>query len=240
MTIKLGILGFGGRMGQLLVAEAVKRRDCQLSSLYWRQSRDDVSLPSQCLVSQNLDAVLAACDVAIEFTTPDAAAVFATHAALQNKPLVSGTTGLQPEQQNAIIAAAAKIPVLQAPNTSLSLAVTKQLVTLAARLLRDQDYDVGITDWHHRHKKDAPSGTAKALGQAVLAGNPAAPLSYAAQRLGAIVGEHETLFAGQGEILRIHHSVTDRGIFARGALTAALWLQKKKPGLYSMNDVLGL
>lgn len=240
MTLRIGILGFGGRMGQLLVTEALQRKDCRLTALYWRQKRDDVVLPPDCLVSNDLDAVLAASDVVIEFTTPDAASVFVAHAVKQNKPLVSGTTGLSAEQQAAFNAAAQKIPLLQASNTSLSLAVTKQLVTLAAKLLRGQDYDIGITDLHHRHKKDAPSGTAKALGSAVLAGNPDATPTYAAQRLGYIVGEHETIFAGQGEILRIQHSVTDRAIFARGALTAAAWLHGKTPGLYGMNDVLGI
>ena len=240
MTLRVGILGFGGRMGQLLVTEALQRRDCKLSALYWRQHREGVLLPPDCMVSNDLDAVIAACDVVIEFTTPDAAAIFATHAARQRKPLVSGTTGLHAEQQEAIKAAAQKIPLLQAPNTSLSLAVAKQLATLAARLLRGHDYDIGINDLHHRHKKDSPSGTAKALGSAVVAGNPDAHPVFAGQRLGSVVGEHDVIFAGQGEVLRIQHSVTDRAIFARGALAAATWLHDKKPGLYSMNDFLGI
>ncbi len=240
MTLRVGILGFGGRMGQLLVAESLQRDDIQLAALYWRQQHDGVVLPADCLVSNDLDAVLAACDVAIEFTTPEAAAVFASHAAKLNRPLVSGTTGLNAEQQGALTAAARKIPLLQAPNTSLSLAVTKQLATLAAKLLRGQGYDVGINDLHHRHKKDSPSGTAKALGGAVVTGDPDARPVFAGQRLGSVVGEHEVIFAGQGEILRIQHSVTDRAIFARGALAAAAWLHGKKPSLYSMNDVLGI
>ncbi|MGB4100359.1 MAG: 4-hydroxy-tetrahydrodipicolinate reductase [Alphaproteobacteria bacterium] len=240
MTLRIGILGFGGRMGQLLVAEAAQCADIHLATLYWRQQRAGVVLPQDCLVSHDLDAVLAACDVAIEFTTPDAAAVFATHAARFGKPLVSGTTGLNAEQQATLAAAAKKIPLLQAPNTSLSLTVARQVTTLAAQLLRGHGYDVGINDLHHRHKKDAPSGTAKALGNAVNAGDPDARPVYAGQRLGSIVGEHEVIFAGQGEVLRIQHSVTDRAIFARGALAAAAWLHGKKPGFYSMNDVLGI
>lgn len=240
MTLKIGILGFGGRMGQLLVDATLAHPRCQLAALYWRQTKAGVELPPNCLVSNDLDAVIAASDVVIEFTTPEAAAVFAAHTAQRGKALVTGTTGLQPGQQDIIVASSRQIPVLQAPNTSLSLAVAKQVTALAAKLLAAHDYDVGVTDWHHKHKKDAPSGTAKALGAAVTAGNPKAQPVYAAQRLGNIVGEHEVMFAGDGEILTLHHSVTDRAIFARGALSAALWLHGKPAGLYGMNDVLGL
>lgn len=240
MTVKIGILGFGGRMGQLLVQEALAHPRCTLAALYWRQQKEGVPLPADCLVSNDLDAVLQACDVAIEFTTPDAAAVFATHAAKLGKPLVTGTTGMNEAQQSAIVAASQKSAVMQAPNTSLSLAVARQMTTLATRLLANHGYDIGINDWHHKHKKDAPSGTAKALGAAVTAGNPAITPTYAALRLGNIVGEHEVMFAGSGEILTIHHSVTNRAIFAQGALAAALWLKDKQPGLYTMQDVLGV
>ncbi len=240
MTVKIGILGFGGRMGQLLVQETLTHPDCSLAALYWRQQKEGVALPANCVVSNDLDAVLQASDAVIEFTTPDAAVVFANHAAKIGKPLVTGTTGLNETQQAAIVAASKQTAVLQAPNTSLSLAVARQMTTLAARLLANHGYDIGINDWHHRHKKDAPSGTAKALGAAVTAGNPAITPTYSALRLGNIVGEHEVMFAGDGEILTIHHSVTNRAIFARGALAAALWLKDKKAGLYTMQDVLGV
>lgn len=240
MTLRIGILGFGGRMGQLLVDSTLAHPRCQLAALYWRQTKIGVELPPNCLVSNDLDAVIDASDVVIEFTTPEAAAVFAAHTAQRGKALVTGTTGLQTAQQDVIVAASRQIPVLQAPNTSLSLAVAKQVTALAAKLLAAHDYDIGVTDWHHKHKKDAPSGTAKALGAAVTAGNPKAQPVYAAQRLGNIVGEHEVMFAGDGEILTLHHSVTDRAIFARGALSAALWLHGRPVGLYGMGDVLNL
>jgi 4-hydroxy-tetrahydrodipicolinate reductase len=240
VTVKIGILGFGGRMGQLLVQEALAHPYCELAALYWREQKTGVALPSNCLVSNDLDAVIAASDVVIEFTTPEAAAVFATHSAQLGKRIVSGTTGLTPEQQTKITAAATHTAVLQAPNTSLSLAVAKQMTTLAARLLASHGYDIGINDWHHKHKKDSPSGTAKALGVAIHAGNPTATVNYSAQRLGNIVGEHQVMFVGDGEILTLNHSVTDRAIFARGAIAAALWLHGKPHGLYGMNDVLGL
>jgi 4-hydroxy-tetrahydrodipicolinate reductase len=238
VSLKVGILGFGGRMGQLLVDATLAHPRCQLAALYWRQTKDGVQLPPECLVSNDLDAVIDASDVVIEFTTPEAAVVFATHTARRGKALVTGTTGLTPQQQGIISTAAQQTAVLQAPNTSLSLAVAKQVTTLAAKLLAAHGYEVGVTDWHHKHKKDAPSGTAKALGAAVVAGNPLAHPTYAAQRLGNIVGEHEVMFAGDGEILTLHHSVTDRAIFARGALAAALWVRGKPAGLYGMGDVL--
>ena len=117
----------------------------------------------------------------------------------------------------------------------------KQVVTLAAKLLKDHDYDISILDRHHRMKKDAPSGTAKTLGEAVLAGNKNSKQpAYSDIRAGAIVGEHEVSFVGQGETISLQHSVTDRDIFAHGAIEADLWVTSKAPGLYSMDDVLGV
>ena len=163
-------------------------------------------------------------------------------AAKHKKPFVCGVTGLEPRRALEVIKqAATKIPVLYAPNTSLSLAVMKQVTALAAKLLGTFDYDVSILDEHHRMKKDAPSGTARTLGEAVLRGNGGKKTpSYAAVRAGAIVGEHEVAFVGQGEIIRLRHSVTDRRIFARGAVQAALWLHGKPAGFYGMEDVLGI
>jgi len=240
VTTKIGILGFTGRMGQLLVQETLARPDCEIAALYWREEKAGFAVPANCLVSTDLDTVIAASDVLIEFTTPESSATFAAAIARQGKKLVTGTTGLDAPQQTTILAAAQQTAILQAPNTSLSLAVAKQMATLAAKLLAGHGYDVGINDAHHKHKKDSPSGTAKALGAAVSAGDSTIQPHYAAQRLGNIVGEHQVLFVGDGEILAINHSVTDRAIFARGALAAAAWLTGKPAGLYGMNDVLGL
>jgi 4-hydroxy-tetrahydrodipicolinate reductase len=237
---RLAILGFGGRMGQLLVQEALRSPRCRLAALYWREQRADLTLPPNCLVSQDLEAVIAAADIIIEFTLPEASVIFARTAAKLGKPLVSGTTGLSAEQQAEIAKAAQSIPLLQAPNTSLSLAVARRAVTLMARLLKDHAYDLGINDWHHREKRDAPSGTAKALAAASLQGNPALAPHYSAQRLGHIVGEHQVMFVGEGESLMLQHSVTDRAIFARGAIAAALWLQSQPKGLHTMDTMLGL
>ena len=223
--VKIGILGISGRMGQAIAAEIATREDCVLAG---GAGRD------------NVDAVMAASDVVIDFTSPDATPELARRAAKLGKPFMSGTTGLG-EGIKVLQEAAAKIPVFYAPNTSLSLAATKQIVTLAAKLLNGFDYDIAIHDEHHRMKKDAPSGTALALGQAVAVGNGGTKKpSYSAVRSGSIVGEHEVSFVGHDEVIRIHHSVTDRRVFARGALQAALWLHDKPKGFYGMDDLLKL
>jgi 4-hydroxy-tetrahydrodipicolinate reductase len=238
--LKIGILGHAGRMAQLLAQAVQENPHCALAALYSRGAQADKPAVPDCVVSNDLAAVMAASDVLIEFTTPAAAIIFAEAAAAQGKPLVSGTTGLDVVQQQAIEQAARHTALLQAANTSLSLAVTKRLAQLAAQLLAGADYDVGINDLHHRFKQDAPSGTAKALGAAVQNGNPTCTPHYAAQRLGYVVGEHQVVFAGHGEVLTISHSVTDRAIFARGAVRAACWLHGQPAGFYGMDDMMKL
>ena len=240
MSVRIGILGYTGRMGQEIAAEVAQRVGCVLAGGLVRDvtrvtPRDGV------LFSTRADEVMAVSDVVIDFTLAEATTAFVQQAVACGKPLICGTTGLGADAIAALKKAGQTIPVLYAPNTSLSLAAMKQITTLAARLLGGLDYDVAIVDEHHRMKKDAPSGTATALGNAVLAGNEGQKQpSYAAIRAGSIVGEHEVIFAGQGETIRLRHSVTDRRIFARGAVDAALWLQDKPAGFYGMDDVLGL
>lgn len=205
-----------------------------------RQGRDDVStLSSGLLITSDADKLFPACSVLIDFSSAEALPATLSHALKHHKPLVVGITGLSAELQQRLKDAAQRIPILYASNTSLSLVVMKRLVQQAAQLLRDHDYDIAILDRHHRFKKDAPSGTAKTLGEAVLAGNQGQrEPSYAAIRAGYIVGDHEVLFTGHGETISLQHSVTDRDIFARGAVSAALWLADKPAGLYRMDDVL--
>lgn len=238
---RVGLLGYGGRMGQLIADEIASHEFCTLSGGVVRSLNPDMQKPEGALLTAKADEVMAISDVVIDFTTAEATPEHARLAMAHGKAFMSGTTGLDAVGVEALKQAAQHIPVLYAPNTSLSLAATKQIVTLAAKLLAHFDYDVAILDEHHRMKKDAPSGTAKALGVAVTSGNGGAKQpSYAAIRAGHIVGEHEVSFVGEGEIIRIHHSVADRRIFARGALQAALWLAKKPKGYYSMDDVLGI
>lgn len=239
--IRVGILGYNGRMGQLIAEQAMANETCILAGGADREINAKTKKHEGVLVATNPDEVIAISDVVIDFTSADSTPEHARRAAAHGKAFMSGTTGISAEGAAVLKKAAEQIPLLYAPNTSLSLAATKRIVSLAAKLLGKFDYDVAILDEHHNRKKDAPSGTALALGEAVMVGNGGAKHpSYAAIRAGYIVGEHETIFAGDGEIIRIHHSVTDRSIFARGALQAALWLAGKSKGFYGMDDVLGL
>ncbi len=154
------------------------------------------------LITSSAADLIDASDVLIDFTTAGAVSEFARLAAAKGKAFMCGTTGLSAETHKTLKQAAAKIPVLYASNTSVSLTALKQVAELTAKLLANFDYDIAIIDEHHRMKKDAPSGTAKTLGEAVLRGNGGKKKpEYAAIRAGSIVGEHEVIFAGQGEVI---------------------------------------
>ena len=209
------------------------------------------------MVTSDLPRALEAADVALDFSS--AAATRANLAACRaaRKPLLTGTTGFAAELEGAFAAAARDIPLLVAANTSLGVTLLLELVRIAARTL-PTSFDIDVLDMHHRSKPDAPSGTALALGAAALgsaarearqaaasAAGPAAgkphregEVGFASMRAGDIVGEHTVLFAGPGEALSLTHRATDRGVFARGALAAALWLQSRPPGRYTMHDLL--
>lgn len=240
MSIRLGIIGFAGRMGQAIARAAQEHPEATLVGGTDRAFSPELKASYGTLfLSEKAEDLFPKCDVVIDFSSPSITANLARLAAQQNKAFMCGTTGLDESAKTALKEAAQKVPVLYATNTSLSLVVMKQLVRMAAQLLRDQDYDISILDKHHRMKKDAPSGTAKTLGEFVIAGNEGKhEPSYAAIRAGFIVGEHEVQYSGQGEIITLSHSVTDRGVFARGAVQAGLWLNGKAPSLYSMDDVL--
>ena len=239
--IRIGLLGYAGRMGQLIADEIAQRDDCVLVGGTVRHVPTDAPKTQGLLITPHADEVIALSDVIIDFSVAEATPAHIQKTLAHKKPVVVGVTGLGAQVVAQMKEAANTIPLLYAANTSVSLAALKPLVTLAAKLLADFDYDIAITDEHHRLKKDAPSGTAKALGDAALKGNGGAKApTYAAIRAGHIVGEHEVLFAGQGETIRLRHSVTDRRIFARGALEAALWLVRQPHGFYGMDDMLGL
>jgi 4-hydroxy-tetrahydrodipicolinate reductase len=194
--------------------------------------------------------------VAVDFSAAEAVGAHARACAAAGVPLLVGTTALQPDCLADLDRAAASIPVLVAPNTSLGVGVLAELVRAAGRALPGS-YDVEIHEAHHRMKRDAPSGTALKLGEIVAAARsqnladvavydrhgvqaPRVPgsIGFSVLRAGDIVGEHTVVFAGTGERLEITHRATDRDVFARGALRAAQWLVGRPPGLYSMQDVL--
>ncbi len=196
-------------------------------------------------------------EVYVDFTVPDALEKHLGQAVAAGKPIVIGTTGLAPEHQRMIDEAAASIAVLQAANTSLGVNLLAHLVReTAARL--GEEWDIEIVEMHHRHKKDAPSGTGLLLGRAAAEGRGldldavadrgrdgmgerrAGHIGFAALRGGSVAGDHQVIFAGEGERIELGHRAESRAIFARGAIRAALWLADKPAGRYTMNDVLGL
>jgi 4-hydroxy-tetrahydrodipicolinate reductase len=204
-------------------------------------------------VTADLATALREADVAIDFSTPQATQSNLTACCAAGKALVVGTTGFAADLHQAFRAAAARIPVLVAPNTSIGVTLLTELVREAARALPSH-FDIEIIEAHHRMKRDAPSGTALALGRAAADGRSQpfdgreasrsgrtrldGEIGFAVIRGGDIVGEHQVLFAGIGESLTLSHQVTDRAIFARGALRAAAWLSSRPPGEYFMRDLV--
>jgi 4-hydroxy-tetrahydrodipicolinate reductase len=210
-------------------------------------------------VTSDLPAALRTADVAVDFSQPQATRANIAACRAARKPLLIGTTGFPTELIGPELdAAASEIPLLIAPNTSLGVALLTELVRKAAQAL-PAEFDVEIIEAHHRLKRDAPSGTALALGRAAAEGRGLAPatalsggsggrngprkpgeIGFAVIRGGDIVGEHTVLFAGSGEELRLSHRAGDRAIFARGALRAALWLRSRPPGRYGMSDIIDI
>ena len=212
--------------------------------------------PPAALLGRDDDAFDGEADVLIDFSAPAGFRRWLAVCREMRVPFVSGTTGLDASDYALLDAAAGDIAVLHATNTSLGVAVLNRLAADAARLLGD-DYDVEIVEAHHRHKKDAPSGTADTLAKVVLSAlerteddlrfgrrgmTPREPRSVGVHslRLGDVTGEHTVHFAADGERLALTHAATSRDTFARGALRAARWLARKPPGRYGMADVLGL
>jgi 4-hydroxy-tetrahydrodipicolinate reductase len=205
-------------------------------------------------VTDDLAEALSRVDVAIDFSSASATQSNLTACREARKPLLIGTTGFAPDLTDSFAVAAAEIPLLVAPNTSIGVTLLIELVRQAAYALPAQ-FDIEITEAHHRMKRDAPSGTALALGRAAAEGRGQAfgsaestvrkegaarqgsEIGFAVVRGGDIVGEHSVLFAGMGESLTLSHRATDRAIFARGALQAAAWLQSRPPGRYFMRDL---
>ncbi len=179
------------------------------------------------------------CDVVVDFSVPDASVRFAAACGRAGVPVVIGTTGLTDVQKAQVARAASKTPVFLAPNFSRGVTLLLHLAREAARLA--PDLDPAIVETHHKTKKDAPSGTALRLAQAVMEGRRAKDaVPTSSLRLGGVVGDHALTFAGPHETLELTHRAQSRDLFAAGALDAALWVAKKKPGLYDMLDLMGL
>jgi 4-hydroxy-tetrahydrodipicolinate reductase len=247
----IGIIGAAGRMGQA-IANAAVTAGAQIAGGIGRDGA--VHGPHA-----DAPALAAACDVLIDFSTPDALSASLAAARAAGRPIVIGTTGLKPEHHSLISEAAADIPILQTANTSLGVNVLRGLVEQAARML-GPDWDIEIVEMHHRHKLDSPSGTALLLGASANIGRGAPDTTalnrfdrmqegphareeggiyYASLRGGSVAGDHQVVFATDGERIELGHRAENRGIFAKGAVRAALWLADKPAGRYTMADMLG-
>ncbi len=224
--ISIGVLGASGRMGQAIIAEIANADNY---SAIGASKNDD------------LNALFEKCDVVVDFTNPEPLEKHLKLAEHTNTPLVIGTTGLSDEQIAAITNAATYAPIIYASNTSLGVNILLDAAKKAATLLGD-DFTVEITDKHHAHKVDAPSGTALSFADAIKAARELGDddIAFAITREGEIAGEHTVTFKNDSEEISLTHKAYDRQLFAKGAVKAALWLVKKPNGLYSMNDVLGL
>lgn len=260
MAIKVGVLGAGGRMGHALLAAIAADKALALAGAAERAGHPSVGarLPGGLTICSNASAIAHNCAVLIDFTAPAALDDHLEAACANGCAIVIGTTGLEPRHQAMIDRAARSIAVLQAANTSLGVTLLAALVEQAAARL-GPDWDIEILELHHRHKVDAPSGTALMLGEAAARGRGVAlgthsergrdgvgaprregAIGFASLRGGSAAGDHLVLFAGPGERLELGHRAEGREVFARGAVRAAAWLAGKPAGRYTMTDVLGL
>lgn len=265
--MRLIVAGAGGRMGRTLVRAMAETEGVALAGALEDSSSPFIGADSGLLaglgpngvaVTADAKPLLAQADGLIDFTVPAATIAFAALAAEAGKVHVAGTTGLSPEQEDRIRAAATRAVIVRSGNMSLGVNLLAALVKRVAATL-GEEFDIEILEMHHNKKVDAPSGTALLLGRAAAEGRGVdlaersvrgrdgltgarrpGDIGFAALRGGTVVGEHSVVFAGPAERVELVHKAEDRMIFARGALRAALWARGRKPGLYSMMDVLGL
>ncbi len=254
--IKVGVFGANGRVGKLLLENLEESSNMILSSVYVR-NKLNVLVDPTVLITTDLKSFLDDCDLVIDFSLPDACEALLEAAMLTPKPLVIGTTGLNTHQLNLIKEATLKMPILYATNMSLGVALLNNLVEQAASALKG--FDIEIVEMHHKHKKDAPSGTALTLGEHAARGRNLEldkvrvsgrdgnigerskdEIAVMALRGGDIVGRHTVGFYNDGEFIELNHTATSRSTFSKGALSAGEWLVDKEPGLYSIKDCLGL
>jgi len=251
--VKVGIIGCTGRVGKLLVQELLSGHWEGLS-LAGGTVRDGIPVPenSEFHISHDADDLFVRSDVVIDFTNPEATAKHVWLAAKHHKPLVIGTTGLSAVQEQELKDASKECAIVYAANMSVGVNLLLALVEDAAKRL-GPEWDIEINETHHKHKIDAPSGTALALGKAAQAGRGTGDfvterqgertkgtIGFSVQRGGDVVGEHTVSFFGEGERIELSHRATNRALFARGALHASYWVKDQAYGLYGMREVLGL
>jgi 4-hydroxy-tetrahydrodipicolinate reductase len=265
--VKIAVAGAAGRMGSRITALSQEYQGLQLAGAFERKGHKDIGKDvgplagignTGVLLADSPESIIDAVDLIISFTTVEASLEHLKLASSRGKAMVIGTTGFSKENLKEVTGLTTKIPCVMASNMSMGVNLLLKVLQDIARVL-GEGYDIEIIEAHHRMKKDAPSGTALKLAQVIadaLNRNLDEVAVYARRgiigertpkeigiqtiRAGDIVGEHTVLFGGLGERIEVTHKVSSRDTFARGALRAALWLSGRQPGLYDMQDVLGL
>ena len=254
--VRVGIFGANGRVGKLIIDDLKDTQDISLTAVFVRNELN-FSIDPSVMVSTDLKSFLNSCEIVIDFSLPDACESLLEAAIKNPKPLVIGTTGLNTHQLNLLKQASEKMPILYATNMSLGVALLNKLVYQASAAL--EGFDIEIVEMHHKHKKDAPSGTALTLGESAAAGRgldldkvrvsgrdgnigerTKDEIAVMALRGGDIVGRHTVGFYNDGEFIELNHTATSRNTFSKGAIRAASWLANKDAGLYSIADCLEL
>lgn len=266
--IGIAVVGAGGRMGQALIRALGEAKGAQLAGALERAGSDMIGRDAGSMagldktgvvVTADMDEAFGNAQAIVDFTTPVATRVFAAQAAERGIAHITGTTGMTADDDAIVAQAAMRVPIVKSGNMSMGVILLSVLVEQAARALSESDWDIEVLEMHHKHKVDAPSGTALLLGQAAAKGReidldahavrtrdghtgprPEEAIGFATLRGGSVVGDHSVILAGTGERVVLSHHAEDRGIFARGAVKAALWSYGQAPGLYSMRDVLSL
>ena len=265
--MRIAVVGVSGRMGAVLCKAAVQAERATLAVAAARPGSDSVGKDAgECVgigalgikVVDDLAAAVDQFDVLVDFTRPDASMAFIELCRQAGKKIVIGTTGYSDAQKAAIAEAAKDVAIVLAPNMSVGVNLALKLLALAAKVMGDYT-DIEVIEAHHRHKIDAPSGTALRMGEVIadalgrdlkdcaiygregITGErDRKTIGFSTIRAGDIVGDHTVMFADEGERLEITHKATSRMTFANGAVRAAVWLKDKPNGLYDMQDVLGL
>lgn len=265
--MKIGVVGCAGRMGRMLMETILSSEEATLAGGTEHARSDAIGRDAGSLIARDQTGIIIdddpkalfeACDTVIDFTVPMATVMHARLAADSGTALVVGTTGMDADQLAQLDAASKQTTIVRAGNMSVGINLLLGLVQQVSSVL-GEEFDIEIVEMHHRHKVDAPSGTALMLGEAAAAGRgvnladaaqrvrdghtgprQSGDIGFATLRGGDVVGDHTVVFAGEGERIEISHKASSRTIYANGAVRAALWTEAKGPGHYSMNDVLGL
>lgn len=265
--VRVAVIGASGRMGRVLIEAAKHQEMITLGAAIERQGSTLIGADAGELagvgamnvaIRDSLDDALDAFDVLIDFTSPEASMVHLEWCLRHKKAMVIGTTGFNHAQKEQISACAEQIPVVFSPNMSVGVNLMWKLLEVAAKVMGD-DSDIEIVEAHHRHKKDAPSGTALKMGEiiaktlgrdleecavygreGITGPRDRNTIGFATVRAGDIIGEHTALFADIGERIEITHKASSRMTYANGAMRAAFWLNDQDAGLYDMQQVLGL